>query len=386
MTILFCADQYLPAINGITMHMKLMKEELEKRGHRVLIAAGTHDKKQLASVKDFFELPSFTFPGRKEDLITIPTSKRIERLLLTENIDVIHDHLFSTSVLAARIAQKKNIPHLVTYHTMFPYLVHRMLPILPTKITTWISYLVSRMYFRQFDLILAPSQKAVLTLKSSGSKAPIRVHYNGIPLALFMNATPHLFEKTYPLDPSTRLIIMAGRVDAGKNIPLAIRAFSQIVKDIPNITLVILGDGVEMKKSQVLVQELHIQDSVIFTGTYDRELLASACHRGDIALFTSVVDTLSTTAIEQATAGLPFVAVNDPGVTDIARENINAVITKIDEKEIAAGLKKLLTDEVLRKKYSVQSQKIAQEFTIETCVDGLEKIYQQEIDKKKDAR
>ena len=87
------------------------------------------------------------------------------------------------SVLGAKIARKKNIPHLVTYHTMFTYLVKRMLPVFPTVTTTFISNLVSRIYIHQFDLVLAPSHKAVTSLHDSGSKTKVKLHYNGIPLS-----------------------------------------------------------------------------------------------------------------------------------------------------------------------------------------------------------
>ncbi len=378
MTILFPTDQYLPSqtgvVNGISVYLANIKKELEKRGHRCLIlTAGNPSQKE----KDLFLLPSIQFPGRPEDQIVLPFNKKIVSQLLKESIDVVHDQLFLTSIMGRKIAKEKNIPHLVTYHTMFPYLVKRMTH-LPESLSTPLSHRVSRWYFNQFDKVLCPSNKAKLTLDEAGVKAPSSVIYNGIPTSKFKNTPDSLFYQKYNQVPLKRIVI-TGRVDEGKNVPLAVEAFSHLNKKHPDTQLVIVGEGVEKGKVLQKIKQYKLEKSVLYLGWVDQEMVSSVNHSASVALFLSTVDTLSTTAIEQATAGLPFVSVNDLGVTDICREGINASYTPLSAGKIAESMEKLLFTPKLLEKYKKGSSEVAKEFMIETSVDKLERIYTQEI-------
>jgi glycosyltransferase involved in cell wall biosynthesis len=129
------------------------------------------------------------------------------------------------------------------------------------------------------------------------------------------------------------------------------------------------------------VQEIGIEKKVIFFGRYHLDELLTVYQYIDIAFFTSLADTLSTVAIEQAVAGLPFVVVDDPGVTEIAQPGVNAIAVENDAGKLAYALKKLIDDKRMREKYGKESVKIGNEFTIKAFGDRIERMYEEQIEK-----
>lgn len=374
MTILLATDHYLPTINGISIHVDLLAKELRKRGHIVYILTAFCPGQEQS--KYLIPAPSLPLIGRGDERVIIPFSPKTVRKLKQINFDIIHDHLFLTTFLSRQVAKQKKLPHLVTYHTIFIYIVTRTFPFLPKSVLKNISDYLERWYFNQFDQILAPSQKAVDAIHAASVKTPVVKFHNGIaPLKPKQ-------DKTYDwYDPKNTYIALTGRVDSTKNVKMAIDAFKELSKLVDNAYLVIIGDGPGQKPYETYVQEIGIEKKVIFFGRYHLDELLTVYQYIDIAFFTSLADTLSTVAIEQAVAGLPFVVVDDPGVTEIAQPGVNAIAVENDAGKLAYALKKLIDDKRMREKYGKESVKIGNEFTIKAFGDRIERMYEEQIEK-----
>ena len=369
MTILLATDHYLPTINGIAIHVDLLAKELRRRGHTVYILTAYCPGQELSEF--LIPAPSLPLLGRGDERLIIPFSPKTIRHLRKIDFDIVHDHLFLTTFLSRIIVKEKSLPHLVTYHTIFIYIVKRTFPFLPESVLTKLSNNLERWYFNQFDQILAPSQKAVDAIRAGSVKTPVIKFHNGI-----ATLKPKQ-NKTYPwYDPKNTYIALTGRVDSTKNVRMALDAFKELSSMVDTAYLVIIGDGPGQKPYKTYVKELGVEKKVIFFGKYQLAELLTIYQYIDIAFFTSIADTLSTVAIEQAVAGLPFVVVDDPGVTEIAQPSVNAIATENDAHKLAQALKKLIDDKPLREKYGKESIKIGKEFTIQSFGDRIEKMYQ----------
>ena len=73
-----------------------------------------------------------------------------------------------------------------------------------------------------------------------------------------------------------------GRISYEKDIDQAIRAFGIASQDLPDATFMIVGDGPERKKLEVLAKELGVDGKIIFTGMLHREDLRDALQANDI--------------------------------------------------------------------------------------------------------
>lgn len=95
-----------------------------------------------------------------------------------------------------------------------------------------------------------------------------------------------------------------GRFMTQKNHHFLIRIFSEIIKISPKAKLVLIGQGELMAKVKRQVEELGLQQNVLFLGsrTDIPELLSSF----DLLLFPSLYEGLSVTCVEAQASGLPI--------------------------------------------------------------------------------
>lgn len=377
MKILFTADNYKPQVNGIVTHILYLRHELQRRNHKVLLVTTNFPKAE--EEKDVLRLPSIGFPFRPEDRIPLIWHKPTLTKLRSEKFDIVHNQTFLTGFLGEKIAREQNIPGVVTYHTPFDQYIHRLIPGIEKPLSFLINFMINN-YFNRFDQVIAPSPKTIPTLQKIKTEA--KVIPNGIELNIFKKSSPDLFRKIYDIDSTRPIITIAGRLDKGKNFEMAVEAISIIKKQIPGILLVVIGDGTVRKKIEGLVIRLGLQQNVLLTGFVPKETIASAHKAAKLSLMLSVVDNLPTVAIEAIACGKPMIALDDASVKLIVYDNINGLLVKPDPVEVAKAITDLLRLPLKLEKFSHESSRIAEKFSIETYVDKLEILYKELIVKK----
>lgn len=377
MNILFTADNYKPQVNGIVTYILYLRKELERRKHRVILA--TTDFPNSEKETDVIRIPSLPFPFRSEDRIPLIWNKPVISRLRQEKFDIVHNQTFLTGFLGEKIAHEQNIPGVVTYHTPFNQYIHRLIPGIEKPLSPLINLAIKK-YFNQFDQVITPSPKTIPSLKNIKTEA--KVIPNGIELDIFKNSSSDLFLKKYNIDPARSIITIAGRLDRGKNIELAVEAVSIIKKQIPEILLAIIGDGTVRKKVENLVKKLDLRQNVILTGFVSKEILASAHRAARLSLMLSVVDNLPTVAIEAIACGKPMIAINDDSIKLIVFDNINGLLVNPTPTAVAQATFDLLQHPLKLGKFGKESSRVAEKFSIEFYVDKLEILYKDLIIKK----
>ena len=65
---------------------------------------------------------------------------------------------------------------------------------------------------------------------------------------------------------SEKMLLSLSRVSYEKNIQAVVKALPDVLKEEPNVKLVVAGDGPYLDNLKEQAEDLKIQDSVIFTG------------------------------------------------------------------------------------------------------------------------
>ena len=73
---------------------------------------------------------------------------------------------------------------------------------------------------------------------------------------------------------------------------------------------------------------------------------------------------------------LPVVAVRSWATEDMITQGVDGILTEDDEAAFAAAVVGLLKDEGRRRQLMQQARRAAQRFSIETCVERLERTYE----------
>jgi glycosyltransferase involved in cell wall biosynthesis len=174
------------------------------------------------------------------------------------------------------------------------------------------------------------------------------------------------------LDPKLDYIGYVGCFTGWDGIEHIVRALPEIQRDFPRTKVLLIGDGDYKSFVEKEVKRLNLAREIIFTGIVSYKNLpkylnsltvAVAPYGGGKAIKTRNNKGLSSLkCLEYTSSGLPTVVADIPGMDYIAGKS-GLVIPQGDEKALAAKVKLLLSDPVLRKKFS----KYGREYAVRNC-------------------
>lgn len=164
------------------------------------------------------------------------------------------------------------------------------------------------------DIIVTVSQAMKCELIESGFPAEkIRVCYNGVdPKKYYMGSVSEEKIKEvrhrYGVNDNDSMVLFLGRLVGVKGVDKLILAMPNVLKEIPNLKLVIVGIGGMQIYLEKLVHDLNLHDSVKFRFEFipEKERIAhyAAC---DVAVFPSLYEPFGIVALEAMSMEKPVV-------------------------------------------------------------------------------
>ena len=174
------------------------------------------------------------------------------------------------------------------------------------------------------------------------------------------------------------VFLFLSRIIKEKGIYIAIEAYKKFLQEFPKrqSTLIIAGDGPELKRAKCYVQKLKIPE-IKFTGHVNGDLKKKILLEPHILLFPSYSEGLPNAILEGMLYGMPIISRVTGGIPDIVKQNVNGFITRSLEPQVFANFISLLnTDIELYKTMAENNHKIALEkFTKEKVLNRILKIY-----------
>ncbi len=169
---------------------------------------------------------------------------------------------------------------------------------------------------------------------------------------------PHHIRTNLPR--KDREIISVGRLIPIKGISFLIRAMVYLKAE----SLVIVGDGTERRRLELLAKRLKLSDRVSFTGWIDeRSKILDYFDQATVFVLPSLSEGSPRVLVEAMSCGLPVVATNVGGIPEIVKEGVNGILVPVgDEKALAKAIKYVLDDVDFQKNASVENMKAATEY------------------------
>jgi len=170
-----------------------------------------------------------------------------------------------------------------------------------------------------------------------------------------------ILKETENITKNGRKIIHIGRLVPWKKTDLLIRAVSVLIKDIPDINLVIVGDGPQRKELENLAKELGVAANVQFAGAVYKPLeLGKYLMEADVYVLAG----MGGLSINEAMAfGKPVIcSVCDGTEKDLVLDSINGYFFRPDDVyDLADKIRQLILHPERIKKMGEASQKIIRE-------------------------
>jgi glycosyltransferase involved in cell wall biosynthesis len=137
----------------------------------------------------------------------------------------------------------------------------------------------------------------------------------------------------------------AGRLTAQKALGDALEALARI----PDVELLVLGDGPERGALEGRAAELGLSDRVRFLGAGSRADVIALFRAADVALLTSAWENLPHTLLEALAAGTPVIATAVGGIPEVVRDGENGLL--VPPRDVGAlvhAIERVARDEGLR--------------------------------------
>jgi len=159
-----------------------------------------------------------------------------------------------------------------------------------------------------------------------------------------------------------------------KRVEDVVEIFARVLGEIPS-RLVLVGDGPDLPRARVKVEELGIRDRVVFLGEYTpvQELLSCS----DLFLLPSGSESFGLAALEAMACGSPVVASRVGGLPEVIMDGETGYLCEAgDIDEMAAASIKILSDDKHRKELSDAGRAFAvKHFSSECIVPQYEEYY-----------
>ncbi|WP_198135163.1 glycosyltransferase [Rhodopseudomonas palustris] len=233
------------------------------------------------------------------------------------------------------------------------------------------SHPIFKLLYRPFDVVAGVSVATAASLTSLVRGGRVLTLENGIDWQAFVSAAADC-ERHHP--PGIVTLISSARLLPHKAQAFLLQAFAVLVRERPNVELIVAGDGPERDNLIALAGRLGIADKVRFPG----HVTDINCRivNSDIFVHASEVEGMSNAVLEAMTLGLPSVVVDAPGVSECHIEGDTGFIVERNPNAMAARLIALIDDAELRARMGRRArQRVEEQYSIAANVERYHAMY-----------
>jgi len=384
MKILYFTQLFYPAVFGggeyIFYHWA---KELVKKGHEVFVITqrlhGTKPQEVVEGINVFRvgSTPklSGTLPIGISTNISFLISSYFMGMKIGKkyNIDVIHSNTYIPVFSAQWCANRLHKPHIATVHDVY-YTSKKDFWKSWSKQTqmSWLSKFagpkIEKMIAKKkVTLFHTVSEKSKSDLLEMGVSRKISVIPNGI------DVDDYNIEEIEPKNQ----VIFVGRLIFYKNIGIIIDAISKVIKKIPDVKLVIVGDGPQKSELMNKVKSLGLQSSITLTGNISEQEKIQLIHESRILLNPSLIEGFGIVVLEGFACGKPVIVSDTKPLSDLITELKDGfVVSAHNSDKWAERIIELLSNpEIAEKMGEFGKQKVISQYSISQLTDDLIALY-----------
>lgn len=377
-------NTYHPVVSGVVRSVSAFRRALADAGHNVFVfsqeSRGFEDNEPF-----IFRYPAIELPFHNNFPLIIPVSPFIDRVIPILKLDVIHTHHpFLLGQTAAEKAQELDLPFVFTFHTRYRDYSH-YISLNQSMVKDAIDRLLGT-FMQQCHHIIVPSASIKQMLAELyGVTEQVTILPTGLDLRLYRKADGAAIREKHGWG-DDRVLISAGRLAKEKNWDLLVKAAAKVMGRVQDVRLVILGDGDERRGLEKLVKELGVADKVELPGLVPFDEMPNYLSAADLFCFASVSETQGLVTMEAMAAGLPVVAVDATGTSDVVENGKDGLLTSEDIDELAEAIFKVLEEGGLRDSLVTTAAEKVKHFDINHQAELLVEVYQQAIENKRIGR
>jgi glycosyltransferase involved in cell wall biosynthesis len=236
----------------------------------------------------------------------------------------------------------------------------------------------SRWKYRQVTRFIAASGAIRDILIGDGIPASqVTVLHDGIDVGRVQRLPSLDAHVEFWLPHGVPLLMNVGALVGHKGQKHLLDAMPLVMREVPDVHLVILGDGELRTPLERQVKDLHLERAVRLPGF--REDVLSLMKSADLFVMSSVTEGLGSAVLDAMAMGLAVVGTHAGGIPEVVVEGETGLLVPPGEsRPLAAAIVRLLENPALRARFGEAGKnRVAVHFGVDTLVDGTLTIYDQ---------
>ena len=378
MKLLYIIRDSLGYDGGSEVRLVALARQMKARGHEVEIVCGRtypHVPPQTnlagVAVHTIRSLPEWAFRWERfayfaSRYLFYPATLRLRPRLEQFRPDLIIDYVSPSPSLVYPLARQMGIPiwaEIMEFRT-WPEWREAVGPG-----QALLGHLAQNGLFRAFayDHIITISQHSANQLLRGGfPPAQVSVVPCGI----------HPEEFTLPIPPPRQKnqIIILGRLVKQKGHTYLLDALATVRRAVPDVQLLIVGEGVLRPRLEKQVRALGLEGCVQFCGRVPHAEKVRLLWQSSLFVMPSLQEGFGLTLLEAMACGLPVVAFDLPVFHELMAERCGRFVPRLDSQALAQAMIELLKDEGERGRMSAHNIAHVQQFSWENAAAILAKL------------
>jgi len=290
------------------------------------------------------------------------------------NLDVLHVHYAIPHAFAAYMAKQMlkdfdiNIPIVTTLHGTDITLVGSH-PVYKPAVEFSINH---------SDVVTTVSQSLKNdTLRLFNIRKEVEVIYNFIDFDKIENESNDNCLRDTLAEDGEKILTHVSNLRPVKRILDVISIFHKVQQKIPS-KLILVGDGPDKEKADLLAKELGIEDRILFLGKSD-EILKILCLT-DLFLLPSETESFGLAALEAMASKTPVISTNTGGLPEVNTQGVTGFLSDVgDVDDMAEKAVFILENEERLMEFKNNAYKAAHQFSIEKILPKYEEMYKRVI-------
>lgn len=367
MKILYCITS--SSWGGAQLHVLELCADQLARGNEVTFIVGNKgpllDKvKQLKGIKVIL-LPSLVREISPTN--DIKAIVELRKIIKSESPDIVHLHSSKAGVIGrlSSIGLRKKIKVIFTVHGW------AFTDGVSSRLKKSLYRIIEKSVRHFTDLFICVSyydEKIGKRDKVLDSTSNVKVIHNG-------STTPSEQSINYSVHMPLRLVMIA-RFSPQKDQETLINAVTKLPKDSYKLTFV--GDGETLQTNKELVSKYGLNHNIKFAGFKDD--ISDELINNDVYILSTHYEGLPISIIEAMSYGLPILATNVGGNSEMLENNINGFLFT-SKDELAEKLNYLINNPETVKKMGQESYRIfSDEYSLSQCLTKINNSYLELLD------
>ncbi len=372
MKILVVAPYFPPSIGGVQNYALNIAKGLKKDyNYKIVVVTSNHEdktyKEETLKGMKIYRLP-YQFKVSNTP-ISFKWKKQIKEIIEKEKPNVINAHspVPFISDITARIAHKKRIPFVLTYHTGSM-----------KKGIFYLDWIIS-IYENLFLKMMLKDSLKIIATSDWISQTILKAQTEKIKI-ITPAADIKLFSPNNKRHSKNKILFVGSlnKTESYKGVDYLINGLNLMKKDM-EFTCDIVGEGDLKEYYKELAKELKLEKQINFLGKLFGKKLVKEYQISSLLVLPSSLDNFPIVLLEAMACKKPIIATNIGGIPEIIDNNKNGLLVPPkDSKALAEAIIKILKNPKLARQMGEEGyKKVKKNFTWGIQSKKMDKIIQE---------